>query len=72
MNEVVGDKVLAGLPKEDVRQVGMDPSGVMDMVVLDQVVVAEVFGARAVSTDQDAGAANVFDMIGSDTVFLAV
>lgn len=72
VNEVMGDKVFAGLPKEDARRVGMDPSGVMDMVVLNQVLVAEVFGARTVSTDQDAGAANVFDMIGSDTVFLAV
>lgn len=63
VNEIVGDTVLAALPQEDGGRVGLDFSNMMDVVVLDDVVMTEVFCAGTVAGDEDAGAAEVLDVI---------
>lgn len=72
MDEVVGDAVFAALPEEGAGAVGVDFSGVMDVVVEDEVVVAEVFGAGSVAADEDAGCAEVLKVVVLDAVLLAV
>lgn len=63
VDEVVDDAIFAALPKEDAGGVGLDFSNVVDVVILDEVVMTKVFGARAVARDENASAAEVLDVI---------
>ena len=72
VDEVVRDAVFAALPEEDAGAVGVDFADVVDVVVEDEVVVGEVFGAGAVAGDEDASGAEVLEVVVLDAVVLAV
>ena len=72
VDQVMGHAVLTALPEEDRRAVPDRAPDVVNVIVEDVIAPVHVLGAGPISTEDDAGAAEIFDVVADDTIALGV